>query len=118
MLAPTLLLFLLAAPQSAPAAKTRLDRVIDLATSDCARTPEAIGCAQRANGRHRLPLHESEVVDRKADALAETGRPCALIGQTICQGRRQTIVKTDETGEVTAGQGTTQALTSPKPGGR
>ncbi|MDB5674520.1 MAG: hypothetical protein JWM65_1502 [Sphingomonas bacterium] len=49
------------------------------------------GCGYNATGRcaaarspYRLPLAEPLPPTAKADALAQTGNRCALIGQTIC----------------------------------
>jgi hypothetical protein len=49
------------------------------------------GCGYNATGRcatarspYRLPLTEPLGPTAKADALAQTGSRCALIGQTIC----------------------------------
>ena len=44
----------------------------------------ATGRCATARSRYRLPLADPLPPTAKADALAQTGSRCALIGQTIC----------------------------------
>ena len=57
------------------------------------------GCGYNATGRcatarspYRLPLTEPLAPTVKADALAQTGSRCALIGQTICTSPPREII--------------------------
>ena len=58
------------------------------------------GCGFSATGRcatprspYRLPLAEPLGPTAKAEALAQTGSRCALIGQTICTHPPRTILR-------------------------
>jgi hypothetical protein len=57
------------------------------------------GCGYNATGRcattpspYRLPLADPLPPTSKADALAQTGARCAVIGQTICTHPPRTIL--------------------------
>jgi hypothetical protein len=59
-----------------------------------------VGCGYSATGRcatarspYRLPLDQPLGPTAKADALAQTGDRCALIGQTICTHPPRTILR-------------------------
>ncbi|CAN5624067.1 hypothetical protein BH10PSE14_BH10PSE14_21850 [soil metagenome] len=52
----------------------------------------ATGICATSRSRYRLPIDTPLAATAKAGALAQTGRRCALIGQTICPGHTRTIV--------------------------
>lgn len=61
------------------------------------------GCGYSATGRcatarspYRLPLDEPLPPTAKADALAQTGTRCAVIGQTICTHPPRTILRVEQ----------------------
>jgi hypothetical protein len=61
------------------------------------------GCGYSATGRcatarspYRLPLDEPLPRTAKADALAQSGTRCALIGQTICTHPPRTILRVEQ----------------------
>ena len=65
--------------------------------------PRTLGCAGdpicvtgKSQSRYRLTLPQAPEPTTKDMALAEDGTRCALIGQTICQGKGHTIVRIGE----------------------
>lgn len=56
----------------------------------------ATGICRTPRSRYRLPLDASTLSTAKADSLRQTGRRCALIGQTICPSRTRTIVHVEQ----------------------
>jgi hypothetical protein len=65
--------------------------------------PRLAGCGYNATGRcatarspYRLPLDEPLGPTAKADALAQTGNRCALIGQTICTSPPREILHVEK----------------------
>jgi len=52
----------------------------------------ATGKCASARSRYRLPLDQPLPPTIKADALAQTGARCAVIGQTICPSHPTTIL--------------------------
>lgn len=71
-----------------------IERVGD---ADCVRAPAAIGCPERSDARYRLPLAVDAEPSAKDRALAQDGRACGQIGQTLCASRTRTIVRSGET---------------------
>jgi len=57
---------------------------------------ESICVTGTPQSRYRLPLPPVPEPTDKDMALAEDGTRCALIGQTICQGKGHTIVRIGE----------------------
>ncbi|MFA5966308.1 MAG: hypothetical protein WC804_20015 [Sphingomonas sp.] len=52
----------------------------------------ATGLCATSRSPYRLPIDAPLPPTAKADAMAQTGRRCALIGQTICPSHTRTIV--------------------------
>ncbi|MEG3147202.1 hypothetical protein U1839_21325 [Sphingomonas sp. RT2P30] len=56
----------------------------------------ATGICASSRSPYRLPIDEPTLSTAKADALRQTGRRCALIGQTLCPSRTRTILHVAE----------------------
>lgn len=56
--------------------------------ADCGAT----GCAPHRAARYRLAGSTDLAPRMKDEAMAETGQKCAIIGQTLCQHKRRTVL--------------------------